>query len=178
MNPLTERLTAEREWLRVADPAWTDPLDTRYSYQHGGRWNSPKTRHTLYLCADESTARAQIPRLLAGRFAQPEDLRDDFAVLIPVRLPVDQHVADIHTSPGIAAVGLPSTYPLDADGVPVPHSQCQPIGDDVAEQGLCGVHARSATSTPDTQYTELAWFRAASEQARPSGDPKPYGTWR
>lgn len=178
MKPIREQLDDRHEWLRVADPQWSDPLDTGYSYRHGGRWNSPNTRHTLYLCADTQTARAQIPRLLRGRFADPEDIRDDFVVVIPVLLPDDQEVADIHTAPGITAVDLPATYPVNADGNLIPHSTCQPIGETVADQELTGVHARSATATPATEATELAWFRPQGEQARPSGEPRPYGLWR
>ena len=29
------------DYLRVADPAWADPLDGRFSARRGGRWNPP-----------------------------------------------------------------------------------------------------------------------------------------
>ena len=31
------------ERLRVADPAWDEPIDASYSVAIGGRWNSPRT---------------------------------------------------------------------------------------------------------------------------------------
>lgn len=178
MKPSTESLANNHEWLRVADPEWAAPLDTQHSYEHGGRWNRHQARHTLYLCADEASARAQISRLLAGRFAVPEDLRDDFAVLLTAQLPDDQTVADIHTASGVAAVDLPPTYPLESDGTVVPPSLCQTIGDAVADQHLHGVHTRSATTTARAQDAELAWFPSPETRAEQSTPSRYYGEWR
>lgn len=136
------------------------------------------TRHTLYLCEDEDTARVQVHRLLAGRFLAPEDLRDDAYILIPVQLTADQKVADAITDAGLAALGLPSSYPVDHAGHDVPHAQCQAAGDSVAAAGLSGVHARSATATAMPQHRELAWFPGSNESAQPAGPSRPYRTWR
>lgn len=76
-------------------------------------------------------------------------------------------------------MGLPSSYPLDAEGRPVPKTACQPIGQAVKDAGLKGVLCRSAASS-DGRGTEMAWFPATSRsRARSVWDgPLPYGRWR
>ena len=174
---MVEQMPATRPWFRLADPVWVDPTDTTYALVNGGRWNSPDSHRTLYLCADESTAAAQVRRLLHGSFLTPEDLRDDAFVLIAVTLPTDTLVADAHSIGGLMALGLPTTYPRESDGTPIPRARCQPIGDQVAQNGLSGVHARSATEGATEHHRELAWF------PQPNQSPQivqrlPYGQWR
>ena len=174
---MVEQMPATRPWFRLADPVWVDPTDTTYALVNGGRWNSPDSHRTLYLCADESTAAAQVRRLLHGSFLTPEDLRDDAFVLIAVTLPTDTLVADAHSIGGLMALGLPTTYPHESDGTPIPRARCQPIGDQVAQNGLSGVHARSATEGATEHHRELAWF------PQPNQSPQivqrlPYGQWR
>lgn len=70
-------------------------------------------------------------------------------------------MADAHSPRGVAALHLPATYPLDANGKPVPHARCQPIGQSINDAGLRGVRARSAQS-PDGAGRELAWFPATA----------------
>ena len=174
---MVEQMPATRPWFRLADPVWVDPTDTTYALVNGGRWNSPDSHRTLYLCADESTAAAQVRRLLHGSFLTPEDLRDDAFVLIAVTLPTDTLVADAHSIGGLMALGLPTTYPHESDGTPIPRARCQPIGDQVAQNGLSGVHTRSATEGATEHHRELAWF------PQPNQSPQivqrlPYGQWR
>ena len=64
------------------------------------------------------------------------------------------------------------TYPLDAGGVLVPHSACQPIGEEAAAAGLDGVDARSAAAGG---VRELAWFaRGGSPTLR---SPRRFEEW-
>lgn len=86
---------------------------------------------------------------------------DSGPLLIGAALPRDQDVADAHSPRGVAAVNLPATYPLDANGDPVPHARCQPIGQGILDAGLRGVRARSAQS-PNGTGRELAWFPATA----------------
>ena len=100
----------------------------------------------------------------AGLAYGPEDLDPATApVLVEVTLPAGQ-AADAYSSDGLASLGLPHTYPHNADGSPIPHSACQPIGKAVRDAGLDGVDYRSATAGGDR---ELAWFpRSAAAQRR------------
>lgn len=60
----------------------------------------------------------QRARLFTAAFPyEPKDLRPENApVLVEVRVPRRQTVADVHTPAGISKAGLPATYPGDLDG--------------------------------------------------------------
>jgi hypothetical protein len=175
-DPHTETLSEAWQWLRVADPAWDDPLDPTFAQHRGGRWNPKASFPTLYLNEDLHTAKAQIHKMLGGSPVAPEDL-DEGYVLIAATLPSRQIVADAVTSSGVQALGLPMTYPLDTSGQIVSQETCQPIGVGVKEKGLRGVHARSA-ATPDGAGRELAWYPARrSSRATAVGDPIPFSEW-
>ena len=75
-------------WLRVADPAWADPLDPGFAQRSGQRWNPPDSFAALYLNEDVVTARINL-RLFIGPLPYgPEDLRDDTGpVLVHAVLP-------------------------------------------------------------------------------------------
>lgn len=161
MKPVVVRLRDGHEWLRVADPAWADPLDPSYAGEHGGRWNPPMSFLTLYLCEDLPTARAQIVKLLDGSPVEPEDLDPGFELVVAT-LPRSQDAADAFTGEGLAALGLPPTYPRHPNGRPVRHETCQPVGEDVHALGLRGVYARSAVM-PEEAGRELAWFPARAD---------------
>ncbi|MDA8434556.1 MAG: hypothetical protein M0Z98_01065 [Actinomycetales bacterium] len=177
-EPHATSLPAGHTWWRVADAAWADPLDATWADRVGGRWNAPGDGPTLYLNADIATARAQVPRMLAGTAIDPEDLRDDAPfVLVPVRLPTRQRVADATTDTGLVALGLPRTYPRRARGGEVPWSDCRRAARATRAAGLRGVHARSA-ATPDGSGRELAWFPASGARARPAGPALDFAEWR
>jgi hypothetical protein len=155
-----QRLPDTRMWWRIADPAWSDPLDPVHAGRVGGRWNPPESFPTLYLNADLVTARLNLRRFIAAWPYEPEDLRDDTGpVLVGARLPRQQRVCDVHSREGVAAVGLPASYPLDVDGAPVTHARCQAVGLQAHEAGLRGIYARSAQAR-DGAGRELAWFPA------------------
>jgi hypothetical protein len=177
-EPHATALPAGHTWWRVADAAWDDPLDATWADRAGGRWNAPGDGPTLYLNADVATARAQVPRMLAGTAIDPEDLRDDAPfVLIPVRLPSRQRVADATTDTGLVALGLPRTYPRRPRGGEVPWAACRAAARTVRTAGLRGVHARSA-ATPDGSGRELAWFPAPGARARAGGPALDFAAWR
>jgi hypothetical protein len=156
----TQRLPDARMWWRIADPAWSDPLDPAYAGRVGGRWNPPDSFPTLYLNADLVTARLNLRHFIAAWPYEPEDLRDDTGpVLVGARLPRQQWVCDVHSREGVAAVGLPASYPLDDDGTAVEHAPCQAVGLRVHGDGLRGIYARSAQAR-DGAGRELAWFPA------------------
>ena len=163
----SELLADSHRWWRIADAAWENPLDPSFSMRFGGRWNPPESFPALYFNEDVVTARLNLRLFIAQWPYEPEDLRDDTGpVLVGATLPRRQRVLDAHTREGIAAVGLPADYPLDAGGKPVPHARCQPVGAGARQAGLRGVRCRSAQA-PDGAGRELAWFPAtAASRAR------------
>jgi hypothetical protein len=169
-------LAERHRWLRVADEAWGNPFDTAFAERHGGRWNPPASFPVLYLNEDLDTARDQIRKLLAGSPVGPEDLDPPF-VLVVARLPGRQIVADAVTDDGLAALGLPKTYPRDATGEEITHEVCQPIGVAVKNAGLRGVRPRSA-ATADGSGIEFAWLPARrSSKATQVGTAIPFHRW-
>ncbi len=85
----------------------------------------------------------------------PEDLDPATApLLIEVTVP-DGVAADAYTPAGLAALGLPASFPLGGGGAPIGHGVCQPHGQSAFDEGLDGVDARSAAAGGDR---ELAWF--------------------
>ena len=157
----TEYLKDNHRWWRIANPAWADPLDPTHAARHGGRWNPPASFPTLYLNADQVTARMNLRNFVAAWPYEPEDLRDDNGpTLVEVQLPRRQRVCDAHSRLGVVRAGLPPNYPQDENGRTVPHERCQPVGDRAHAAGLRGLHVRSAQS-PDGAGRELAWFPAS-----------------
>jgi RES domain len=156
----SERLPDGRTWYRIAEANWIDPLDPSFAAVVGGRWNPPGSHPTLYLNEDRITARLNLRTFIDGWPYDPEDLLDQNGpVLFHATLPTRQRVADIHSRIGVAAVGLPPSYPMDADGNLVEHAVCQPIGLEAKRAGLRGVRARPACA-PEGGGRELAWFPA------------------
>jgi hypothetical protein len=156
---------------------WSDPLDPRYAATRGGRWNPPNSFPTLYLNEDPVTARLNLRRFIAGWPYEPEDLRaDNGPLLVAALLPRDQDVADAHSPRGVAALGLPATYPRDAAGKPVPHARCQPLGKAIHEANLRGVRARSAQSR-DGAGRELAWFPATGRSRARTVETLNFDQW-
>ncbi|MHB1912031.1 MAG: RES family NAD+ phosphorylase [Acidimicrobiales bacterium] len=164
-------------WLRIADPAWADPLDPTFAGAAGQRWNPPGSFAVLYLNEDLVTARLNLRLFISDWPFEPEDLRDDTGpCLAEAHLPRSQRVADVHSRPGLAAVGLPPSYPLDVDGRLIGHEVCQPIGAAAHDQGLRGVRCRSARA-PDGAGRELAWFPATSRSRARLGGVAAFETW-
>lgn len=181
-RPRAETLPDGHRWWRVADEGWADPLDATFADSAGGRWNAPGDGPTLYLCGDRGTARAQVARMLTGSPIDPEDLADDAPfVLVPVALPARQRVADARTDTGLAALGLPSTYPRTRRGTTVAWARCRRAAAAVRAAGLRGVRARSAAPAAALEGgpgDELAWFPARGARAVPAGRSEPFAQWR
>lgn len=174
---ISELLADGHQWLRVADPAWTDPLDPGFAAERGGRWNPPEGHPTLYLNEDVVTARLNLRAFIGGWPYEPEDLRDDTGpCLVAATLPRRQRVLDAHSRNGVRAVGLPMTYPLTDDGEPVPHETCQRIGEEARSRDLRGVRARSAR-VPDGAGRELAWFPATRRSRARAVSTWPFEEW-
>jgi RES domain len=170
----TVTLPRGRVWLRVASSAWTDPLDPSFAQRLGGRWNPPGEYPTLYLNADLGTARHQLERMLEGYPVGLDDLDDTAFLLVAVRLPERQCCADAVGVAGLKALGLPSSYPVDAHGKLVSHSRCQRVGMLVRGKRLRGLWCRSAAA-PDGRGRELAWFPSGARSKATSVWKRPLG---
>ena len=161
---------------RVVDPAWADPLDPVSAAHEGGRWNPPGSFGVLYLNLGEDVARANVARLFAGLPYGPEDLDPDTApMLVEVTLPEEDDV-DAVTTDGLAQLGLPASYPLDAVGVTVPRSTCQPIGQMLWEVGELGVVCLSAAFGAESGR-ELAWFASPGRTRLAVKARRPFNNW-
>ncbi len=145
-------------YFRVADPEWHDPLAGEHARGRGGRWNPPHSFPVVYVNASVDVARAQVRHRIEPRGIRPEDLDPDAApVLIHTNVPDDDYV-DAVTDGGLAALGLPTTYPQDARGLSIPHDVCQPIGLGAWNDGERGIACRSAARTATAGMEELAFF--------------------
>lgn len=164
-------------WLRVVARDWDDPLDPTHAQRIGGRWNPPDSWPTLYLNRNVEAARAQITRLLRGTPLTADDLADDAFDLVSAVLPQAQ-VVDGVSDEGLAAAGLPSTYPVDESGQVIDPGVYQRIATSARESHWEGVEARSAADPdPGTGASELAWWGHGA-RAQQVGGRMPYGEWR
>jgi RES domain-containing protein len=140
----------------LADPGWPNPLDVTFSERHGGRWNAPGSFGALYLSRTVRMARLQVAHKLAGQPYGVEDL-DPAAQhdLVLVRVePADW--LDCCSDPGLAAVGLPPSYPTDEHGDRVTWETCQAVGARAHSSGRPGLACRSAAIGATSDDEELA----------------------
>jgi hypothetical protein len=146
---------------RLAEPAWTDPLDTSYSKARGGRWNPPGAFGALYLNRDLRVARLRVEHALADHPYGVEDLDEaELHDVVELEVP-EQEWLDCVGDGGLKALGLPVSYPRHPDGRPVEHPECRPIGQAAFNEGLPGVACRSAARGATTADEELAVFARA-----------------
>ena len=156
MTPLL--VTRGGVYVRVADPDWEDPLSGDFAKARGGRWNAPGAFPVVYLNGDVRVARANVLQRFAGLPYGPEDLEPSAApALVSTAVPEDEFV-DVVSDAGCAAVGLPRTYPVHDDGVPVSHELCRPVGQAAWDAGLPGIACRSAAPAAPPGGEELARF--------------------
>ena len=145
-------------YLRIADPGWRDPLSGEHARRRGGRWNPPESFDVIYLNASPNVARAQVRHRLEPRGIRPEDLDPEQGpLLVHTDIPEDRYV-DAVSDRGLAALGLPESYPLDVGGSAIPHGVCQPIGQKAWDAAEPGIACRSAARTAPSGGEELAYF--------------------
>ncbi len=146
-------------YYRVVAPEWTDPADTAYSKQRGGRWNPAGEFGALYLNATVHVAAANARAQHSGRVIKLFDLLPDARPEL-VTFDVPQgNALDACTREGIAALGFADNFPY---GVTWP--SCQAIARDAHAAGLTGVAARSNAEATPTVFVgeELALFEEVS----------------
>jgi RES domain-containing protein len=166
------RQAAATHW-RVADPSWGDPFDGSYSMAAGQRWNPRGSFPAIYLNDDRQTAQANARHILRRVDHFFGVMETD---LVPSELPVmypckvcECSVLDVVSDAGCTSVGLPVTYPPDAQGTVISHDQCQPIGTAAHSAQLDGITARSAAPGGNT---ELVWFPDIAGPLAASGPPE------
>lgn len=162
-------------YIRLAEPGWENPLDTSHSKRTGGRWNAPGGYGVVYLNASDEIARLQVAHKLAGQPFGVEDL-DPAEQHDLVRVEVaDREGLDCVTADGLAAVGLPVSYPRDDAGEVISHDRCQPIGAEARNDGLAGVLCRSAAGRDEHDH-ELAMFDSAADAVTQT-ERLPFDQW-
>jgi hypothetical protein len=145
-------------YVRVADPAWLQPLDPRFAQERGGRWNPPDSFAVVYLCAGPEVARAVVVRRFEGLpYGIVDLLPSRGPALIETDVPAGRLV-DVVGDAGCRAAGLPTTYPFDGRGRRITWERTQPVGAAAWAQGERGVACRSATIAKRERGEELAWF--------------------
>jgi hypothetical protein len=153
-----------------------DPLDTSYSKERGARWNAPDSFGVLYLNRDERMARVQVAHRLAGHPYGIEDLDPaEQHDLVTVELPRAVRV-DCVTDQGLAAVGLPPSYPLDSGGGLVGYDVCRAVGQQAYDGGRTGVACRSAAAGAESHDEELAVFDTHTDSVKMTGR-RPFADW-
>jgi RES domain-containing protein len=162
---------------RLAEPHWTDPLDTSHSKRVGGRWNAPGSYGVLYLNPSVRMARLQAEHKVAGHPYAIEDL-DPAAQHDLVEVVVaGTDALDLVSDAGLAAVGLPETSPVDAHGVTVGHDACRPVGEAAYDDSLPAIACRSAAAGAEVTDEELAIFdRDVAALVEQTGR-RPFGDW-
>ncbi len=149
-------VTRGGHYYRVFKPGWGNPLDTKPSFEHGGRWNPSGEFGVLYLSQTLAVAAANARRQHLGRAISLFDLKPERRPhLLTVDVPRSLNL-DVVTREGLSALKLPASYPWHIE-----RERCHPIGKRAyAEHRLRGIAARSAAECMRTQWLgeELAWF--------------------
>lgn len=162
---------------RLAEPAWTDPLDTSYSRERGGRWNPPGSFGVLYLNRGLRMARLQMVRKLSGHPYGVEDLDEaEQHDLVDVEV-AERKWLDCVTAPGLESVRLPVTYPRHRNGQPVRHAHCQPAGEAAFDDGRSGIACRTAAADASSTDEELGVFDRDVAANVQMTDRHPFAEW-
>jgi hypothetical protein len=168
-------------YLRVCDPEWTDCTDTSYSKTVGGRWNERGRFGVLYLCRDLTVAAANARKNFEGEIHSLYDLKPEFRPVLMEfslgRSPGRRFIDAVSTA-GLAALGLPASYPRTEHGAMVPRARCRTVGARAYAAGEAGIACRSAAEAARAAWIgeELALFDRASGQAVP-GNRRAFADW-
>ncbi|MBV9085104.1 MAG: RES domain-containing protein [Acidobacteriaceae bacterium] len=142
-------------YYRVIAPEWTDPANTAYSKEHGGRWNPPGEFGALYLNATVQVAAANARAQHAGRAIKLFDLwAKARPELVTFEIPVTAAL-DACTPEGLTELGFAHNFPYGVAWRP-----CQAIAREAHSAGMTGVASRSNAEVTATTCVgeELAVF--------------------
>jgi hypothetical protein len=163
---------------RLAEPHWTDALDTSHSRRVGGRWNAPGEFGVLYLNATVDVARLQAAHKLAGHPYEIEDLEPVFQHdLVEVHV-ADTEALDLVSDAGLTAAGLPPSYPLDGNRRRIGHDRCRPVARAAYEkERLPAIACRSAAAGASRTDEELAIFDRYVTALAAQMRRRPFASW-
>ena len=142
-------------YYRVVAPEWTDPANTAYSKQHGGRWNPPGEFGALYLNATVQVAAANARAQHAGRAIKLFDLLPEARPeLVTFDVPMT-NALDACTPEGLTELGFVNNFPYGVTWPP-----CQAVAREAYSAGIAGVASRSNAEVTATTFVgeELALF--------------------
>lgn len=159
-------------YFRVCKPGWADCADTQYSQIRGGRWNPAGEHRVLYLNRTIRMAALQAVANFSGEAHSLFDLRTDRRPHLQAFAVSSDDYVDVVTPDGIAAVGLPPTYPDGAGW-----DTCQVIGHAAFAGGERGIACRTACEGGgDPDHEELALFDRDGRPAQP-GERLAFDRW-
>lgn len=140
---------------RVCKPEWADCADTSYYKHYGARLTPPGEFGALYLCATVEVAAAVARAQHAGRAIPLFSLRPSRRPQLQSFTVTESRFVDVVTTEGVAAAGLPSTYPYGVN-----HEKCWLVARQAYSADERGIACRSAAeSEPDFWLgEELAIF--------------------
>jgi RES domain len=147
-------------YFRVCDPVWADCCDASFAARHGGRWNVPGSFPVLYLSADVDTAKMNAQRVYEGEAFGLYDLNPTARPHLQIVTVKPCEPVDAVTDDGLAALGLPTSYPTE-----VGHSRCQPVGLRVRDDGGIGIAYQSA-ARPGGEELALIQLELATKHER------------
>jgi RES domain-containing protein len=160
------------EFYRVCKPDWTECGDTSYTRITGGRWNAPGEHAVLYLNRTVRMAALQAHDNFRGEAHSLFDLRPERRPDLQAFAAPRAEYVDVVTDDGIAALGLPPTYP---DGVG--WEPCQAIAREAFAGGERGIACRTACEGGgDPEHEELALFEREGPPAVP-GARRAFAEW-
>lgn len=161
MRALRTLALAGQALYRVVRAGWSDPLDATWSQTAGDRrWNTADFP-ALYCCLSLEVARAITRDLLGLAGVELDDLQPDYRPRL-VEVGWSGELVDVATSLGVAAAGIPESYP---EGVDRSATRRAAVG--WHRQGREGVACRSASllrlgltvwSGPAEGWSEAALF--------------------
>lgn len=172
MMPL-RHLRRHGGYYRVCKPEWADCADASYAKRYGGRWTPLGEFGALYLCATVEVAAAVARAQHAGRAIPLFSLRPSRRPQLQSFTVTETRFVDVVTTEGVAAAGLPSTYPYGVD-----HEKCWPVARQAYSSGEQGIACRSAAECGPGFWLgeELAVFDNTSV-AKAAGRRRPFPDW-
>jgi len=166
------RIRRGGQWYRICKPDWARCEDTSYSKRYGGRWNAPGFFGVLYLNENVAVAAANVRQQHARRAIKLFDLRPDRRPQLQAFSVKTALFVDVVSAEGVAAAGLPKTYPFGAD-----YPTCRAVGLSAHSDRAPGIACRSYAESTATSFVgeELAVFD--SFEAPDAGERVRFDRW-
>jgi RES domain-containing protein len=160
-------------YYRVCKADWAACSDTSYAKQFGGRWTPPEEFGALYLCATIEVAAAVARTHHVGRAIPLFSLRPSRRPQLQSFTVTASQFVDVVTNEGVAATGLPATFPFGVD-----HKTCWPIARQAYSLGERAIASRAAAECgPDFWLGEELAVFDNGPMPRAAGRRRPFSQW-